>query len=402
MKLIQIFVPVVILHFVVIALVLFMPGCQSRKTPPPPPPGATPVPEAAARTSSGADFVPPAAAPSSRQESGSRVNRHAPMRPVRSEAGSTSELDAAFNANLPLDNPGILRPLTRQDDAGFDDFGTADSTDYSVRSGDTLSGIARRHGVTVAELRSANSLSGDTIRIGQNLRIPSASGGTAAPLSAPVDAAGQERYEVRPGDTLSVIARRHGTTVGQIKATNNLSSDRIVVGQELYLTPSRAGAGSGESSGGRASAPAASRSASGDGSTYVVAPGDNPSTIARRFGVSTSELMQANGIADATRMRVGQVLIIPGGTASASTAAPAPAAPQPSSTPRGSGQARTSAPPPVNQTNAQLRTEPTQPRQIQNRTEPEELLDPADLDALLGDDVPVSPVEVVEPTGEDN
>ena len=54
---------------------------------------------------------------------------------------------------------------------------------------------------------------------------------------------------------------------------------------------------------------------------YVVQDGDNPSSIAARFGITTEELMTANGITDPTSLQVGQVLIIP---APRPTATPAP------------------------------------------------------------------------------
>ena len=53
----------------------------------------------------------------------------------------------------------------------------------------------------------------------------------------------------------------------------------------------------------------------GDGTTYAVQDGDNPSTIAERFGISVEELMAANGITDPTGLYVGQVLTIPGAPA---------------------------------------------------------------------------------------
>ena len=49
------------------------------------------------------------------------------------------------------------------------------------------------------------------------------------------------------------------------------------------------------------------------GQTHVVRPGENLSTIARRYGVSLSTLTRANGISNANLLRVGQVLVIPGG-----------------------------------------------------------------------------------------
>jgi membrane-bound lytic murein transglycosylase D len=90
---------------------------------------------------------------------------------------------------------------------------------HVVSSGETLSGLARKYGVTVAALREANQLKGDQINIGQRLVIP----GHGA------------EYVVRDGDTLGGIAQRHGTTVAAIKQLNGFADDTIRVGQKLRL-----------------------------------------------------------------------------------------------------------------------------------------------------------------------
>src|SRR5690606_5771186 len=82
---------------------------------------------------------------------------------------------------------------------------------YVVAKGDTLSGIARRHGVSVADLQSANGIQGSNIRIGQRLVIP----GTAGEGDAVVAAMGtrQQFHTVAAGETPRRIAARYGVSV---------------------------------------------------------------------------------------------------------------------------------------------------------------------------------------------
>ena len=126
---------------------------------------------------------------------------------------------------------------------------------YTVRSGDTLSVIARRHGVSMATLAQANNLTNpNALRIGQVLTIPSAAGSSAvaAPVisapaatppaapaaapAAPVTAGGY--YTVAKGDTLSGIARRHGTTIAKIMQANRMTTaqaHKLSIGQKIII-----------------------------------------------------------------------------------------------------------------------------------------------------------------------
>ena len=108
-------------------------------------------------------------------------------------------------------------------------FAQATSTNYIIRNGDTLGQIARHHGVSTAELRHANGLSGDLIGVGQKLSIPRQSAATTVVASA------GNPYLVQLGDTLGGIALNHGISVGELKRTNNLSSDVIHIGQTLHI-----------------------------------------------------------------------------------------------------------------------------------------------------------------------
>lgn len=102
---------------------------------------------------------------------------------------------------------------------------------YTVRPGDTLSGIAARHGTTWQELQRLNNIRNpNLIRPGQVLRLPG--GGHEAPAGA----GGSSTYSVRPGDTLSGIAARHGTTWQELQRLNNIRNPNLIyAGQELRL-----------------------------------------------------------------------------------------------------------------------------------------------------------------------
>lgn len=98
-----------------------------------------------------------------------------------------------------------------------------DTRAYRVERGDTLWAIARREGTTVKELELLNDLPDpNLIYVGQELRLP---GG-----SDPAE------YRVERGDTLWSIARRHGTTVGELVRLNGIKNpDLIFPGQLLRL-----------------------------------------------------------------------------------------------------------------------------------------------------------------------
>ncbi len=105
----------------------------------------------------------------------------------------------------------------------------------TVQKGDTLSSIARRHGVSVAELCRANGLtSTSVIRVGQKLSLP-----TAGKRNTPVATTSSARtHKVQPGETLGSIAARHHTTVAKILQANGMRADqanRIRAGQVLRL-----------------------------------------------------------------------------------------------------------------------------------------------------------------------
>lgn len=174
---------------------------------------------------------------------------------------------------------------------------------YTVKSGDTLSGIARTYKTTVVQLRALNKLNSDLIRIGQQLLVPSDEAPTAPAPQQPETPTTATTYTVVSGDTLSRIARDHQTTVSRLMSDNKLTSDRIFVGQRLTVN------GTAQDQNTR---PENKTSPSPVVSDYVVKAGDTLSQIARAHGTTVSTLSQLNNLTDTNRLSVGQVLKING------------------------------------------------------------------------------------------
>ena len=141
----------------------------------------------------------------------------------------------------------------------------------------------------------------------------------AEPKPLKADATAKNVYVVKSGDSLSKIAVRHGVNARELAELNQIAdANKIRVGQKLmlpdYAKPSQSPAGE-EKKGAAKAEGKASAKAAGDGATYVVKSGDALSKIAAAHGVKTKDLMEANGIQDANRIRAGQKLVIPGGKA---------------------------------------------------------------------------------------
>ena len=167
---------------------------------------------------------------------------------------------------------------------------------YIVRSGDTLYSIARANNISVDTLIKDNSLTNNTLRTGQNLKIRTANSGTieieeciGPDYTPPISATPTTTYIVKKGDNLYNIARQFNTSVSAIQNLNNLSNVNLSIGQQLKIPTSST------------SAPLTS--------TYVVKSGDNLYNIARKFNTTVDNIKRKNNL-KTNLLSIGQRLII--------------------------------------------------------------------------------------------
>ena len=243
---------------------------------------------------------------------------------------------------------------------------------HKIKSGDTLSGIAKKYGTTVREIYKANGGQDKlkTLRIGQIVKLPytkaqleqlkqqrkekarrAEEARKAAEARAKAELAKATSHKVQKGDTLSGIARKYGVTVKELQKANGGAAKlkTLRIGQEIAL-PAR-GQAAQVSPAVVVPAPAAPvvekavkpaakaepavkapvkheepRAATARPSEHKVQSGDTLSRIARKYGVSVKELQQANGGADKLKtLRIGQVIAIPVQAGEAETEAAAAA-----------------------------------------------------------------------------
>ena len=145
---------------------------------------------------------------------------------------------------------------------------------YIVKAGDTLYGISKQFGVSIADIVAENNLSSITLRVGQVLKIPSVETTTL--------------YIVKEGDTLYSISRKFNVSVDDIIRINNLNSNLIALGRELFIP------------------------VPGDGGylLYEVVSGDTLYSISRKYDVDVQTIREINEL-NSNNLSIGSLLKIP-------------------------------------------------------------------------------------------
>ncbi len=184
-------------------------------------------------------------------------------------AGKAEKASVATASVIPASTDANSAPSTATASAASS-TGTEDSGNvYVVKSGDSLWKIARHQNVTVAALKQANSLNGDSLKVGQKIHIPTAT------AKATTDAAGN-----------TVSAGIAATSSPGWQAPGTYTEN----GQTIHIVDFK----------------------------------ESPATIAKKYGIKVDDLLKANNITDPKKVQYGQRLVIPSqqpsGTASTTTA----------------------------------------------------------------------------------
>jgi membrane-bound lytic murein transglycosylase D len=255
-----------------------------------------------------------------------RVGPETSLAAIAGAAGATREQMLDLNGHLlrgatpPRDSSVVRLPVgTAAAFANsFSDVPEAERRAFrniTSKAGETHATIARRHGLSTAQLESFNpgvrSSRNGALVAGQSLRIP-APGVVEFARSVPDPSI--ERYGttvrgarrthvVRSGESLGVIARRYGTTVSALMRVNGMRRDVIFPGQVILIDGGAAPAPTRSATAAASSSPRPA--ASSAARTHLVQPGETLTSIARKYGTTIAEIRRLNGMSG-DRIRVGQ------------------------------------------------------------------------------------------------
>ena len=190
----------------------------------------------------------------------------------------------------------------------------ASAASYTVKSGDTLSGIASQYNTTVNQIVSLNQLSNpNLIYVGQVLKLKNGQTTNSSSSSSSTATTTAGTYTVKAGDTLSAIASRYSTSSSTLASLNSLSNPNLIyVGQVLKVSSNASTSSSTSSSANSTVTTAAS---------YTVKSGDTLSAIAAKYGTTYQALASANSISNPNDIYVGQVIKVSATATAASSQA---------------------------------------------------------------------------------
>lgn len=162
---------------------------------------------------------------------------------------------------------------------------------YTVQKGDTLASIAKRCGLTVSELKTANSLTSDSLAVGKKLTVPKKGAAVKAPAAAKAIPAKAANHAVEKKSAASLPAPA---------PLADAAPAAVSTGTVSSASPSAPAA----------AAPVA-KAASAPVYEHVLYPGETLDDVARQYGSSQQEIMKLNNITDPSSIKPGTKLLVP-------------------------------------------------------------------------------------------
>ncbi|WP_298971988.1 LysM peptidoglycan-binding domain-containing protein [uncultured Psychrobacter sp.] len=222
--------------------------------------------------------------------------------------GSTDSLYVGQTLKIPAD----ANTTSSSNSSASRSSSSAVTSNYKVKSGETLIGIANSLGVSAAQVAAVNSSFDERARLqrGQTIKVPVSASQVDNKLNdKPIS------YKIRSGDTLIGVANRYKIGVSDLAAANNLSTNsNLILGRSLTIPAagSRSTATSATSTSSTASTSTANTGKKLDNTeNYKVQSGDGLIALARRFGVSVSDLAATNNLSTKAQLQRGQTLKVP-------------------------------------------------------------------------------------------
>jgi LysM repeat protein len=179
---------------------------------------------------------------------------------------------------------------------------------HVVKSGETLSGIARKYKTTIAELNRLNPNAVKGLKVGEALIIAGEAPEKQAPAKTTEADGDAKKHTVKSGESLSRIAKKYHVQVKDLEEWNGITSKDLKAGQELIVSgTSGSGSVKTEPKAAIQEKEQPEETTSLGQAVHTVVKGETLSAIAKKEGTTVAELKKLNGL-KSTQVNLGQEL----------------------------------------------------------------------------------------------
>lgn len=156
---------------------------------------------------------------------------------------------------------------------------------YIVKKNDNLYDIAKEYNTTVGILKALNNLSSNILQVGQILKLPTSLVEETIPGDYLI-------YTIKKGDNLYSIAKNYNITLDELINFNQQGSTLLHIGEQLLI-------------------PINNQTNNNNNIQYVIKPGDTLYNIAKRYNTNVDEIKRINNL-NTNMLKIGETILIPG------------------------------------------------------------------------------------------